>query len=107
MPRKYHMHNASQFPEPSIGVPLHSLRRQGSEKATDGEIIFPTEIDASSRKKKISLFDGDSLFGQLKSDDIMLLCIILLVLQNDDELDMGLLLALGYIFLSDKTFDGL
>lgn len=105
MPRKYHMHNASQFPEPSVGVPMHTLRRQGSEKAADDEIIFPTEINTSG-KKEAPPVKNDRLFGQLKTDDIILLCIILLVLQ-DDELDTGLLLALGYIFLSDKTFDAL
>lgn len=102
MQRKYHTYTSPAFPAPSAGVPMHSIRRQAGAVYNDGgEIIVPKNIDEKS-KTKPALVENGRILGRFETDDIMLLCIIFLLLQNGDDMDMALLLALGYIFLSDK-----
>lgn len=111
MQRKYY---GSGLAAPDAGVPMHAQknsRRQGAPER--GEIITPQPVrqERPQPAKGAGLgaladgfFKDGKLLGRFETDDIILLCLIFLVLQNDDDPDWPLLLALGYIFLSDKDF---
>ena len=106
MQRKYHTVTSSVFPEPSAGAPLHSVRQREKNHFDGGEIIVPRDFEKNMYNKESvtsPFVSGGKLLGRFDADDVMLLCIIFLLLQNSDETDMPLLLALVYIFLSDKN----
>ena len=116
MQRKYYRYDDTGPCAPSSGVPMHAqngARRQNSR--TNGEIITPQPVqEHKSRPEQekqngpTALLDGvfkdGKLLGRFETDDIILLCLIVLLVQNSEELDWPLLIALGYIFLSDKDF---
>ncbi len=116
MQRKYYRYDDTGPFAPSSGVPMHAqggVRRQSNH--TNGEIITPQPVQehkpSSEREKQsrpAALLDGvfqdGKLLGRFETDDIILLCLIVLLVQNSEELDWPLIIALGYIFLSDKDF---
>ncbi len=111
MQRKYY---GSGLAAPDAGIPMHAQsnsRRQSMPQG--GEIITPQPVkkERPQPEKGAGLgaladgfFKDGKLLGRFETDDIILLCLIFLVLQNNDDPDWPLLLALGYIFLSDKDF---
>lgn len=111
MQRKYYNSNGGMG-TPNAGVPMHSPGARRTEAAkSDGEIITPYTPDSKKDgrergQKGIPLFKDSRLIGKFETDDIILLCLIFLLLQSSEELDLPLLIALGYIFLSDKDIGG-
>lgn len=110
MQRKYYHYDGSPF-TPSAGVPMHAQNIPSAKAALEGQVITPTPLqkqtehaqkDGSPKKIGDILFDGGKLLGRYETDDIIILCLIFLAFQSGDEIDWPLLLALGYIFLSDK-----
>ncbi len=111
MQRKYHTYNSPVFPPPNAGVPMHSAHRQESAKEDGGgEILVPKSLGEKKQdknKERPALIQDGRILGRFETDDIILLCIIFLILQNSDDMDISLLLALGYIFLSGRNFGAL
>jgi len=112
MVKKYYKYDAGGMAAPNAGVPMHAQREGGRKADADGEVIKPRPLFEASVQEKAeketsllsSLFKNGKVLGRYEADDIMILCIIFLLLQDKEELDIPLLLALGYIFLSDKDF---
>ena len=53
---------------------------------------------------KGSLFKDGNILGRFKFDDILIVFMILMLLQDKENQDIPLLLALGYVFIGDKFF---
>ncbi len=111
MAKRYYKYDSVGMPAPNAGVPMHAQRMSEKKLEAAEEIIKPRPLFVSEEEKTnndtsvlSSLFKNGKVLGRYETDDIMLLCIIFLLLQNKEELDIPLLLALGYIFLSDKDF---
>ncbi len=110
MPKKYYKNDGMGAFAPNAGVPMHAPLHTHKTSIGAGQIITPYPINNENDTKKQneislgSLFKDNKIFGRFEADDIMLLCIVFLLLQNKDDLDIPLLIALGYIFLSDKDF---
>ena len=112
MVKKYYKYDAGGMAAPNAGVPMHAPKANDRKTDIHGEVIKPRPLFAPSAQEKAeketsllsSLFKNGKVLGRYEADDIMILCIIFLLLQNKEELDIPLLLALGYIFLSDKDF---
>lgn len=117
MQRKYYQYDGASPAAAKFNMPAHAQSYSQRHQSPGGEIITPQKLEQKepqkkpdSHKREPSLFGLDSFFqdgkllGRIETDDIILLGIILLLLQNSEEVDFPLLLALGYIFLSDKDF---
>jgi|GEM_PF-2783022 len=52
---------------------------------------------------KGSLFKDGNILGRFKFDDILIVFMILMLLQDKENQDIPLLLALGYVFIGDHT----
>lgn len=117
MQRKYYRYDDANSTAPKFGMPAHAQSYSQRHQPPGGEIITPQKLEQketpkrpSQQKRETGLFGLDAFFqdgkllGRIETDDIILLGIILLLLQNSEEVDFPLLLALGYIFLSDKDF---
>lgn len=109
MQRKYYTYDAAAFSEPNPGVPMHGGKRadKKSAKVHGDEAVKEISLPVAGAKRNPAgaLFKDGRILGRFEADDIILLCIIFLLLQNSDEADAALLLALGYIFLSDKDLN--
>lgn len=108
MQKKYYRNDGMGAFAPNAGVPMHAPLHTHKNSIGDGQIITPYPVNKEDESKKQtglsfgSLFKNNKILGRYEADDIMLLCIVFLLLQNKDDLDIPLLLALGYIFFSDK-----
>ena len=51
-----------------------------------------------------SLFKDGGVLSQFKFDDILIVFMILMLLQDKENQDIPLILALGYVFIGDKFF---
>ncbi len=108
MQKRYYRNDGMGAFAPNAGVPMHAPLHSHNNSIGDGQIITPYPVNNEEEQKKQtglfgSLFKDNKVLGRYETDDIMLLCIVFLLLQNKDDLDIPLLLALGYIFLSDKN----
>lgn len=64
----------------------------------------PNTLPTAEQPKKNKPIDNKlNLFGRFRIDDILLIGVILLLLREEKK-DMGLILALGFIFLCDFDF---
>lgn len=102
MQRKYYSYNAPVLPPPDAGVPMHGRKRENVPKERPDVMENERAEEKNKEKRTLPFVGGKGLLGRYEADDLMLLCIIFLLLLDADEPDIPLLLALGYIFLSDK-----
>lgn len=111
MAKRYYKYDSMGMVAPNAGVPMHAQRVNERKADATEEIIKPRPLFVSEQEKEksetsvlSSLFKNGKILGRYEADDIIILCIIFLLLQDKEEIDIPLLLALGYIFLSDKDF---
>lgn len=115
MQRRYYRLDGMGAFAPNAGVPMHQSGESAKQRAHKEQIITPQLIEnvkknnAAVRDEKEqrifdSVFRDGKLLGRYETDDIILLCIIVVLLQNKEDTDTLLLIALAYIFLSDKDF---
>ena len=107
MQKKHYKFDSSGVYAPNAGVPMHQ-HYDAKEKKNISDGIGAQKLSQVMQKPakehgvKDTLLGNGKILGKYEPDDIILLCIIFLLFQNKDEVDLPLLLALGYIFLSDK-----
>ena len=110
MAKRYYKYDSLGMGVPSPGVPMHTKNVNEKKRDAFDEIVEPrpilTPLKEKAKEEKFlsSLLKNGKLLGRYEADDIMILCIIFLLLQDKEQPDIPLLLALGYIFLSDKEF---